>query len=172
MVRVTTDAFATLMESVDPPLVVVTTAVDGERAGCLVGFHSQSSIDRGHYCVWLSKANHTYRAVLRATHLAVHFLTDRDLAMAELFGTRCGAETDKFADLAIVTEEHGVPLLQDCPHRIVLERTAVLDDGGDHVCLTTRVVDAHSAGSFAPLRVSAASRLEPGHPAEARAIQP
>lgn len=168
----TTDALSTLMESVDPPLVVVTTAVDGERAGCLVGFHSQSSIDRGHYSVWLSKANHTYRAVLRATHLAVHFLTDQDLDVAERFGTLCGAETDKFADLAIITEEHGVPLLQVCPHRIVLERTAVLDDGGDHVCLSARVLNAHSAGAFTPLRVSAASGLEPGHPAEARAIQP
>ena len=164
--------FATLMESVDPPLVVVTTAVDGERAGCLVGFHSQSSIDRGHYSVWLSKANHTYRAALRATHLAVHFLTDQDLDLAERFGTRCGAETDKFADLTIDADEHGVPLLRDCPHHVVLERTAVLDDGGDHVCLTARVLSAHSAGTFTPLRVSAASRLEPGHPAEARAIEP
>ncbi|WP_313406573.1 flavin reductase [Aeromicrobium sp.] len=166
------DAFDTLMTSVDPPLVVVTTEVDGERAGCLVGFHSQSSIDSGHYSVWLSKANHTYRAALRATHLAVHFLTDRDLALAERFGTQCGAETDKFAGLAIDSDEHGSPLLRECPNRLVLERTAVLDDGGDHVCLTTRVLSAHTGGTFTPLRVSDASHLDPGHPAEARAIHP
>ena len=39
------DGFDTLMASVDAPMVVVTTAVAGERAGCLVGFHSQSAID-------------------------------------------------------------------------------------------------------------------------------
>ena len=166
------DAFDTLMTSVDQPLVVVTTAAEGERAGCLVGFHAQSSIDSEHYCVWLSKANHTYRMALRAKHFAVHFLTDGDLELAEVFGTQCSDETDKFAGLAVDTDETGVPLLRSAPNRIVLERIAALDDGGDHVCMTTRVVSAHSAGPFTPLRVSDAKDLEPGHPAEARAVRP
>nr|WP_255668882.1 flavin reductase family protein [Aeromicrobium duanguangcaii] len=160
------------MTSIDAPLVVVTTAAEGERAGCLVGFHAQSSIDSAHYCVWLSKANHTYRMALRATHFAVHFLTEDDLELAEIFGTQCSAETDKFANLAVDTDETGVPLLDACPNRIVLERIAALDDGGDHVCMTTRVVSAHSGGRFTPLRVSDAEDLEPGHPAEARAVRP
>lgn len=168
----TDDAFDTLMASVDPPLVVVTTAADDERAGCLVGFHAQSSIDSEHYSVWLSKANHTYRAGLRAQHFAVHFLTDDDLALAEAFGTRCGAEVDKFADLAVDTDEHGVPLLRALPNRLVLERIAVLDDGGDHVCVTARILSAHAGERFTPLRVSDASDLDPGHPAEDRAVAP
>lgn len=166
------EAFESLMTSVDPPLVVVTTAAEDERAGCLVGFHSQSSIDSGHYSVWLSKANHTYRTGLRATHFAVHFLTDQDHALAERFGTACSAETDKFADLDVDTDERGTPLLRDLPNRLLLERIAVLDDGGDHVCLTTRVLSAHSGGPFTPLRVSDADDLEPGHPAESRAVSP
>ena len=40
-----TDAFDSLMASLDGPMAVVTTAVAGERAGCLVGFHAQSAID-------------------------------------------------------------------------------------------------------------------------------
>ena len=164
------DAFSPLMPPRDPPLVVVTTAVGDERAGCLVGFHAQSSIDSAHYSVWLSKANHTYRLGLRATHFAVHFLTRDDRDLAEVFGTRCSAETDKFAGLPVDTHESGVPLLRQCPNRIVLERIAVLDDGGDHVCLTTRIVLADSGGTFTPLRVSDADGLEPGHPAEARAV--
>ncbi len=84
------DAFSRLMASLDAPMVVVTTAMDEERAGCLVGFHAQSSIDPGRYCVWLSKANHTYRVVLRSTHLAVHFLTEDDRPLAVHFGTRSG----------------------------------------------------------------------------------
>ena len=42
------DAFDSLMASTDPPLIVVTTVAEDERAGCLVGFHAQSSIDPQH----------------------------------------------------------------------------------------------------------------------------
>lgn len=166
------DPFSTLMASTDAPLVVLTTAAAGERAGCLVGFHAQSSIEPEGYSVWLSKANHTYRVGLRATHFALHFLTADDLDLAELFGTRTGEDTDKFADLEVDLDEHGLPLLVACPHRVVLERIALLDDGGDHVCLTTRVRSAHSGGEFTPLRVSRASHLEAGHAADERAVEP
>ncbi|GAB3762357.1 flavin reductase (DIM6/NTAB) family NADH-FMN oxidoreductase RutF [Nocardioides ginsengisegetis] len=166
------DAFSTLMASVDPPLVVLTTVADDEWAGCLVGFHAQSSITPQHYCVWLSKANHTYRVALRATHFAVHYLTPQDFAVAEHFGTLTGEDTDKFADVDVDVDPNGVPLLRACPSRMSLERIALLDDGGDHVCLTTRVVSAHSDGDFVPLRVSGAAHLEPGHASEERAIQP
>ena len=157
------------MNSIDAPLVIVTTALADERAGCLVGFHSQSGIDPHRYSVWLSKANHTYLLGLRARYLSVHFLASADLALAEVFGTRCSVETDKFAGLDIETDERGIPLLRGCQNRLVLERIAVLDDGGDHVCLTTRVVSAQSEGEFTPLRVSDAEHLEPNHPAEGRA---
>lgn len=166
------DSFGTLMASSDPPLIVLTTAAAGERAGCLVGFHAQSSIEPQHYCVWLSKANHTYRVGLRATHFAVHFLTDDDLAIAERFGTLTGEETDKFDGVDFELDPHGVPLLEACPNRMSLERIALLDDGSDHVCLTTTVSSASTGGSFTPLRVSSATHLDPGHEAEERAIEP
>ena len=102
------------MASLDAPMVVVTTAVAGERAGCLVGFHAQSAIDPQRYCLWLSKANHTYRVALRSTYLAVHFLTADDLDLAEHFGTRTGEDDDKFVDLATQDGPDGVPLL-DAP---------------------------------------------------------
>jgi flavin reductase (DIM6/NTAB) family NADH-FMN oxidoreductase RutF len=166
------DDFSTVMASIDPALVVVTTGAAGEQAGCLVGFHSQSSMSPGHYCLWLSKANHTFRTAQLASHFAVHFLTEEDLPVAEHFGTISGEDTDKFAGVEIASREHGVPLLAACPNRMVLERIAVLDDGGDHVCVTTKVLGTRSAGRFAPLRVSDASHLEPGHAAEERAIEP
>ena len=136
MTEVSADAFDTLMAAADPPLIVVTTAAEGEQAGCLVGFHVQSSITPEHYCVWLSKANHTYRVSLRAAHFAVHFLTAEDLTLAERFGTLSGEDTDKFAGIDVDLDEYGVPLLGACPNRMSLERIAVLDDGSDHVCLT------------------------------------
>jgi flavin reductase (DIM6/NTAB) family NADH-FMN oxidoreductase RutF len=166
------DAFGTLVASADPPLIVITTAAESERAGCLVGFHAQSSIEPQHYCVWLSKANHTYRVSLRAAHFAVHFLTRADLGLAERFGTRSGEDEDKFAGLDLALDAHGVPLLKATPNRMLLERIAVLDDGSDHVCLTTRVSSAHTGGTFTPLRVSDATHLDPGHGNEERAIHP
>ena len=167
-----TSAFDALMASADAPLIVVTTAAEHELAGCLVGFHVQSSIAPQHYCVWLSKANHTYRVGLRATHFAVHFLTADDLEVAERFGTLSGEDTDKFADIDFELDRHGVPLLEACPNRMSLERIATLDNGGDHVCLTTRVSSAEAVGSFVPLRVSDATHLDPGHDSDERAIDP
>ena len=141
------DAFASIMSSLDNPLIVVTTAEGDERAGCLVGFHAQSSIDPDRYCVWLSKANHTYRVGLRATHLAVHFLTAGDLALAQRFGTLTGDETDKFAGLRVSPGPGGVPVLEDCPHRLILRRVVLLDEGGDHVCVTSEPLAAESSDS-------------------------
>ena len=151
------DAFDGLMTSLDPPLVVVTTAVGEERGGCLVGFHAQSSIEPARYCIWLSKANHTYRLGLRATHLGINFLTEDQLPLAERFGTLTGDDVDKFEDVAAEVGVGEVPLLVD---------------GADHVCVTTEPVTAESSGPFRPLRLSAAADLVPGHGNEERKLPP
>lgn len=166
------DAFSALMASADPALIVVTTSAEGERAGCLVGFHAQASIAPERYCFWLSKANRTYRASLRASHFGVHFLTSADRALAERFGTLSGDDADKFAGLDIAAGAHGVPLLAAAPNRLVVERVAMLDDGGDHVAVTARVVAAESAGRFTPLRVSDVDDLAAGRQSDERAVRP
>jgi flavin reductase (DIM6/NTAB) family NADH-FMN oxidoreductase RutF len=168
----TDDAFGTLMSAMDSPLVVVTAAEGEERAGCLVGFHVQSSIEPPRYCLWLSKANHTYRVALRASHLAVHFLTADDLPLAELFGTQTGDTVDKFVGLAVDTGPGGAPVLRQCASWLTARRIALLDAGGDHVCLVTETVAAHAEGPFQPLRLSAAAHLEPGHGSEERPEPP
>lgn len=160
------------MTSADSALLVVTTVAEGERAGCVVGFHTQSSISPQHYCLWLSKANHTYRVALRAQHFAVHFLTADDLGIAEAFGTRTGDDTDKFAGIDIEDGEHDVPLLSSCQNRFLLERISMLDVGGDHVCISGRVHSSQGGDSFTPLRLSDAAHLTPGHDSGDRAIQP
>lgn len=163
-------AFDTLVRRFDAPIVVVTTAAGDERAGCVVGFHTQSSIDPPRYTVWLSKANLTYRVALFATHLAVHALTEDDRELAALFGGESGDGTDKFARCAWSPGPGGVPLLAACPCRIVLARTALFDDGGDHVAFVGTPIDAHAADDVAPLRLAAISGLTPGHHAGDRPI--
>lgn len=163
-----TDAFDALAAATDPAMLVVTTADGEERGGCLVGFHCQSSIDPPRYTVWLSKANHTYRLALRATHLGLHFLGEEHRGLAERFGTVTGDDTDKFSGLPMETGAHGVPLLLDVPGRLVVRRLALLDEGGDHVCLTTEPVSVAGDPPSAPLRLSVCRDFEPGHGNEER----
>jgi flavin reductase (DIM6/NTAB) family NADH-FMN oxidoreductase RutF len=166
------EALVRLMESADGPLVVVTTVAEGERAGCVVGFHSQSGVNPARYSIWLSKANHTYRAMVRAEHFVVHFLGEGDVAVARHFGTRCGGDVDKFADIGWSAGPGGVPLLDHLPHRVVLRKLTMLDDDGDHVCVSGEVLDVTNDGAFAPLRLSAANHWEAGHQPAERAIEP
>lgn len=158
-------AFDAIMESIDPPLVIVTASAADDRAGCLVGFHGQSSIDPRHYCVWLSRANHTYRAALRSEHLAIHFLTVADVALAERFGGQTGDRTDKFAGLDVAVGPGNVPLLRQCASWLAVRRTRELQVGGDHVCINAVPVAAQAGEPFQPLRVSAVRHIEPGHQA-------
>lgn len=162
------EGFGAIMSLLDAPLVVVTAAEAREQAGCLVGFHCQSSIEPARYCVWLSKANHTYRVALRSAHLAVHFLTSSDLWLAERFGTLTGDRIDKFAGLPVRPGPGQVPVLQQCPHWLVARRGTLLDEGGDHVCVITEPVAVHDGGPFEPLRMSQAAHLEPGHGSQER----
>lgn len=164
----TENAFDELLTALDPPMVVVTTAAGDERAGCLVGFHAQASIHPRRYAVWLSKANHTFRVAMLAEHLAIHFLTTDDLDLAELFGTTSGDDVDKFASCSWHPAHEGPPLLDRCPNRMVVRRTAVLDEGSDHDCFVTEPVASWAAGRFEPLRLSAVADLPPGHPVDDR----
>lgn len=162
------EAFDHLMASLDPAMAIVTTTADGERSGCLVGFHCQSSIDPPEYSVWISKANHTFGVALRATHLGVHLLTEDDQDLARTFGTLTGDEVDKFALVEWTEGEAGVPVLADAAHGFVGRKLSVLDDRGDHVVVALAPVEVWGDEPFRPLRLSQVSDLDPGHEAEDR----
>ena len=59
-------------------------------------------------------------------------------------------------------------MLAACPHRLVVRRTVLVDEGGDHVCVVSEPVRAESSGRFTPLRLSDVADLEPGHEVEER----
>lgn len=164
-----TEAFDLVTRSLDTAMVVVTAAAQGERAGCLVGFHCQSSMDPERWSFWLSKANHTYRVGLHASSFAMHFLGADQHELARRFGSLSGEDTDKFDGLAWQPGDDDVPLLSDCPNRFELERVALLDDGGDHVSVTALVRRATCSDRFEPLRLSDVLDLQPGHGNEERA---
>lgn len=159
------DRFDDLVAAMDTALVVVTVAVGEERDGCLVGFHSQASIDPRRYSVWLSPANRTWRLAEQAEHLAVHVLASDQHDLAALFGGETGDDIDKLARTTWEAGPSGVPLLAACPHRFVGRVVERYHSGGDHVCVVLAPIEASGEGPADALRLRQAGDIEPGHPA-------
>lgn len=155
--------FEELAGHLDYPMYVVTAAADGERAGCLVGFASQCSIDPPRFMVFVSDKNHTHRVALSSPVLAVHVLPETAEDLARLFGEETGDAIDKFERCEWEPGPHGVPLLDRCADRftgLVLERRPV----GDHTAFLLEPLDVEAGGGpFFPFR--RARDLEPGHEA-------
>jgi flavin reductase (DIM6/NTAB) family NADH-FMN oxidoreductase RutF len=155
-------AFQRIVAELGEPMLVVTTVADGERSGCLVGFATQTSIHPPRFLVCLSQKNHTHEVAVRATHLGVHVVPEEATASAELFGGETGDEVDKFARCAWREGPHGVPLLDDCPSRLVGE-ILWRRDAGDHDVFALAPVFAEYGGTEDELRFEQAKGIEPGH---------
>jgi flavin reductase (DIM6/NTAB) family NADH-FMN oxidoreductase RutF len=158
-----TDTFDALAGDLDYPMVVVTAAAEGERSGCLVGFHGQCSIDPLQYAVWLSVENHTYRVTKGTGVLAVHFLDRDQHALAELFGAQSGDEVDKLARCRWHPGPDGVPLLDDCPNRLVGRIAVEIDAGGDHAGFVLDVLEADRDRPVRQLGFQAVRDIDAGH---------
>ena len=162
------DAFDEVMRRRNSDMMILTTAVGAERAGCLVGFHSQCSIEPLRYAVWLSKANHTCRLALRSSYFGLHFLRRDDRGLAEVFGTMCSDEVDKFVLAGSHPGPLEVPVLDGCDSWIIARRTSFLEEGSDHICFIMEPVEASAGAAAYPLRFMDVADLAPGHEAEDR----
>ncbi|MFJ7954705.1 flavin reductase family protein [Streptomyces sp. NPDC096319] len=159
--------FDPFTDRLDGPMYVVTAASGGERAGCLVGFASQCSIDPPRFVVWLSVANRTYRIARASEHLTVHLLSQKDRALAELFGGETTDQVDKFARVAWSAGRAGSPVLDEVSTWFT-GRIEGRIEGGDHVgfLLTPEEVCPPLQGPRpALLRYRDMQDLDPGHPA-------
>jgi flavin reductase (DIM6/NTAB) family NADH-FMN oxidoreductase RutF len=159
-----TGTFNDLVGDLDYPMFIVTTAADGERAGCLVGFATQCSIDPPRFLVCISEKNRTFRLAARAAALAVHFVPEDAADLVDLFGARTGDEVDKFALCEWRPGPCEMPLLERCRSRFV---GRVLDriDAGDHVAFLLEPVAAERGHPVTPFPFHRARRMEPGHEA-------
>lgn len=153
------------LDGLDCPMYVVTAAAGGQRAGCLVGFASQCSIEPVRFMVWLSTANRTYRVACSADVLAVHLLGRAQHGLAAHFGGLTGDEVDKFADIAWHEGPAGAVLLDDAPGWFV-GRVEGRTDGGDHVGFLLAPLEATGPRSsgWKPFRLSDGLDIEAGHP--------
>ena len=155
-------AFEEIVGELDYPMLIVTAAAAGERAGCLVGFATQCSISPPRFAIYLSEKNRTYRIAREAETLAVHFLSREDEDLAALFGGETGDEVDKFAGLDWRPGGGGAPLLERCRNRFVgriLERRSA----GDHTLFLLEPVAAEQGEEVRPFPFHRAKRIEPGH---------
>jgi len=158
------EAFEAFVAALDYDMLVVTAAAGGERDGCLVGFHTQASIDPPRLLVCLSDKNRTYRIAREAETLIVHLIPDDALDLAELFGGQTGDEVDKLARCDWTPGPAGAPVLRRCENWVggrVLERIPL----GDHVGFLLDPVDGRARADADGLHFSAAKGIEPGHPA-------
>ena len=157
-------AFEDLAARIDYPMYVVTTSDGDTRAGCLVGFTTQCSIDPVRFLVCLSDKNHTYRVALHASTVAVHLLRESQRDVAALFGGETGDEVDKLARCAWTPGPDGVPVLDGCAAWFagrVVDRFVL----GDHTGLLLEPFDGSAGDSGGYVSFADVRDLTPGHEA-------
>jgi flavin reductase (DIM6/NTAB) family NADH-FMN oxidoreductase RutF len=153
--------FERLVATLDYPVYVVTTAVETELSGCLIGLATQCSIHPPRFLACLSKKNHTLKVARRATALAVHVVEEENRDIAELFGGETGDEVDKFAR-ARWHFVHGVPILDACERWFVGSALEQIDFG-DHVGFLLAPIDTGQSAASEQLTFQKARDIEPGH---------
>jgi flavin reductase (DIM6/NTAB) family NADH-FMN oxidoreductase RutF len=158
-------AFEKIVSDLDYPMTIVTASNGNERAGCLVGFSTQCSIDPSRYAVCLSKKNRTTTVAADAHELVVHLLRPGDDDLARLFGETTGDDVAKFDICSWAPGPGGAPILAECDW--FAGRVAQRIDVGDHILhlLDVGTEGAIVSRSHGQLGFQAVQVLEPGHDA-------
>jgi flavin reductase (DIM6/NTAB) family NADH-FMN oxidoreductase RutF len=153
--------FARFAAALDYPLFVVTTSVESELTGCLIGFATQCSIHPPRFLACISKKNHTFQVAAQSAVLAVHIVDENNKEIAELFGGQTGDSVDKFKAVNWHIVD-GVPVLDACARwftAAVSERI----DLGDHVGHVLEPLSVQAGPDSSQLTYQQAHDIEPGH---------
>jgi flavin reductase (DIM6/NTAB) family NADH-FMN oxidoreductase RutF len=156
--------FQKLVTQLDYPMFIATVATSEERAGCLIGFATQCSINPARFLAGISDKNHTYRVAQGAGAMGIHLVPEDATELAELFGGETGDEVDKFERSAWRPGPDGVPLLDDCPNRFV-GRIVQRMDFGDHTGMVLEPFFAEFEEPEGQFTFHRAKRIHPGHEA-------
>ncbi|HEY1762921.1 MAG TPA: flavin reductase family protein [Acidimicrobiales bacterium] len=160
----TEENFHALVSDLDYPMFIVVAATHTERAGCLVGFVTQASIDPPRLVIMLSKLNRTCHVAQATDTLIVHFLNEHNHQLATLFGQASGDDINKFADCEWNEGPDGTPILTGT-RGWVEGRTLDRFDAGDHIGHLVEVQEAQIDALGAPLGYQTVRGMEAGHPA-------
>ncbi|MFL5782036.1 MAG: flavin reductase family protein [Thermoleophilaceae bacterium] len=159
------EAFDSLVGALDYPMFIATTVADGERAGCLLGFATQCSIEPALFLACISDKNRTYRVLERgASAMVVHVVPRGADQLVELFGGETGDEADKFDRCRWSAGPQGIPVLDECRSWFagrIADRVRL----GDHVGFVLDPFDGAAGYDGPAFPFSRAKRVEPGHEA-------
>jgi flavin reductase (DIM6/NTAB) family NADH-FMN oxidoreductase RutF len=154
--------FGRLTGQLSYPMLIVTATGRHGPAGCLVGFHTQCSIDPPRFLVCMSGKNYTSRVAATADVLGVHFLDASHSELSVLFGEQTGDHVDKFAECEW-EERAGIAVLTKVSAwfaGLVLQRIEL----GDHTGYLLEPVTASVPGELRQLSFQHVKTLRPGHP--------
>ncbi len=164
------DTYDEILDALEWPMVVVTANADddGERGGCLVGFHTQCSIEPRRHLVMISNANHTAAVVARASSLAVHLFGRDSTELARVFGEQTADDpgVDKWAGVA-VEPGSGPPILSGAAAWFAGPIVGRFD-AGDHTAVLIEPDRAERRSELAESNqfgYQEAKGFHPGHPA-------
>jgi flavin reductase (DIM6/NTAB) family NADH-FMN oxidoreductase RutF len=157
--------FDRIVDQLDAPVLLATTADRSERSGCLIGFATQCSIRPPRFLVCISKVNHTWGVVQGATTVVVHVPRVGDGELVELFASETGDEIDKFARCRWTPGPGGAPVLDglDWFAGRIVSRT----DAGDHDALVLEPTgDGEATRTARVLTLDDVHDVQPGHPVD------
>jgi flavin reductase (DIM6/NTAB) family NADH-FMN oxidoreductase RutF len=158
------DTVNELFGELDYPMFIVTVSSQDARAGCLVGFATQCSIDPPRFLVCLSDKNRTFRVARDAEVMVVHLVPAEAAELATLFGSQTGDETDKFEHCDWSEGPAGTPVLDACGNWFAGRIVGRLD-AGDHRAFVLDPFEAASDTDREAFTFHRARRMEPGHEA-------
>jgi flavin reductase (DIM6/NTAB) family NADH-FMN oxidoreductase RutF len=156
-------AFERVATRLDYPMFIATTSVADERAGCLVGFATQCSIDPVRFLVCISDKNRTHRVLDGgADAVVVHVVPREADRLVELFGGETGDDRDKFERCEWSAGPEGLPVLDECRSWFA-GRIVDRIDLGDHVGRVLEPFDGRAEYEGPAYPFSQAKELKPGH---------
>lgn len=126
--------------------IVTTRSANGEPVGITANSFNSVSLEPPMVLWSLAKNARSLPVFQSARTWNVHILSNEQESLSNRFAR---AGEDKFAGLALDSQEHHAPLLQDCSARFKC-RTAFQYDGGDHIIFVGEVTD-YDANPHPPL---------------------
>lgn len=147
------------------PMVIATvSSIDGEAAGCLVGFHTRCSVEPARYLVCLSTRNRSFEVASEVDTMVVHHVDAGDVDLARWFGEETGDEVDKFAGVAWSRGPGGAPVLLDVDSWWAGRIVATIPLG-DHTGFVLDPIAGRAGTDRAPFTADAAADFDAGHEA-------
>ena len=138
----------------DGAAYVVTARAGERRAGCLVGFGCQVSIEPERFLVAISQVNNTHAVAVASDILAVHLIPAAAGDLAHLFGETTGDDVDELTDAVTSTDPVACPLSTARPGY-----WSVASSTGSHSETTPRMCWSRSA----PPSPTRRARCTPSH---------